>query len=94
MENFALTILLKSAQEMGIYNPFSKTSRWQSEKARFALPVNRPVDRPTVIFLTVVPPVDPPVDRAKPSVDRPVDRPAPESWVLLVGRPAFYGWPL
>ena len=40
-------------------------SRWQPEKVSFDLPVNRPVDRPTVIFLTVEPPVDCTVDRSQ-----------------------------
>ena len=39
--------------------------------------------------MTVVPPVDRPVDRPQPSVDRPVDRPAPESGVLSIGRPTI-----
>ena len=55
-------------------------------KVKNDLSVDRPVDRLTVIFLTVEPPVDRPVDRAKPAVDHPVDRPALESWVLSVGR--------
>ena len=44
-------------------------------------------DQPTVIFLTVVPPVDRPVDRAKPVGRKPGRPAAPESWVLSVGRP-------
>ena len=32
-------------------------------KGRIALPVDRPVDRSTVIFMTVEPPIDRPVDR-------------------------------
>ena len=56
---------------MGIYT-LSKSARWQLGKGRNALPV----DRPTVIFMIVVPPID-----------RPVDRPPPESGVLSVGRP-------
>ena len=42
------------------------------------LSVNRPVDRPTVRFLTVVPPVDRPIDRGLDTESRsslPVDRP-------------------
>ena len=43
---------------MGIYT-LSKSARWQLAKGRIALPV----DRPTVIFMTIEPPVDRPVDR-------------------------------
>jgi len=60
--------LVKIAQE---------SARWQSGKGKNALLVDRPIASATVIFLTVMPPVDRPVDRTKPSVDRPVDRPAP-----------------
>ena len=56
---------------MGIYSPKTNLPVG-SRKGQNALPV----DRPTVIFLTVVP-----------AVDRPVDRPPPESGVLSVGRP-------
>ena len=61
---------------MGIYNPLKNLVAGKGKNALS-------VDRPTVIFLTV----EPPVDRAKP-VGRPPGRPAtPESWVLSVGRP-------
>ena len=48
---------------MGIYNP-PKFCPLAARKVRNDLPVDRQVDRPTVIFMTVVPPVDRPVDRA------------------------------
>ena len=44
--------------------PSKNSVRWQPGKVRDDLPVDRPVDRPTVIFMTVVPSVDCPVDRA------------------------------
>ena len=67
--------LVKTAQEMGIYT-LSKIIAVAIWDAQIAPPVNRPVDRSTVTFLTV-----------EPTVNRPVDRPPPESGVLSVGRP-------
>ena len=66
---------------MAIYKPL-KNLPVGSWKGQNALPVDRPVDWPTVIFLTVEPPVDRQVDRPQPrlgcfqSVDRLVDRPS------------------
>ena len=40
-----------------------KSARWQAGKGRNALLVDRLVDRSTVIFMTVEPPLDHPVDR-------------------------------
>ena len=70
MEKFALKILVKNSPIDGYYMPLKKSARWQPGKVKNDLPVDRPVDHPTVIFLTVVPPVDRLVDRAQP-VSRP-----------------------
>ena len=58
------------------------------------LSVDRPVDRPTVIFQTVVPSVDRSVDRGQDTeskplcpVDRPVDRGLSREQSSLDGRP-------
>ena len=74
--------------------PSQKSASLQSEKGKVALPVNRLVDWPTVIFITV----DRSVDRAKANGRLP-DRPAPtrewgafsRSTAQLTGR---IGWPL
>ena len=52
-------IIKKSAQEM-VFIPSKNSARWQPGKVRNDLLVNRP----TVIFMTVVPPVDRPIDLA------------------------------
>ena len=57
--------LFKSCVKQTKTAPFyrvQKYSRWGQTCSQDDLSVDRPVDRPTVIFLTVVPPVD----RAKP----------------------------
>ena len=65
----------KPAQEMGIYT-LSKICPLAAKKGQNALPVDRSVNWRTVIFMTVVPPVDRPVDRAKATGQSP-GRPAP-----------------
>ena len=78
---------------MGIYNPL-KNVVVAARNVQNTLPVDRLVDWPTVIFLTV----EPPVDRAKP-VGRPPGRPAstPElgafSW-LTARSTSLLGWPV
>ena len=79
---------VKQPKTAPIHRP-PKTSRWGPTQQEILLLVDRPVDRPTVRFLTAVPPVDRPVDWAKP-----IGRPAlPKRWVVTVsrqpGRPAF-----
>ena len=66
-----LKFFVKSAQEV-VFIDQQKFCPLQPGKAQIVLLVDRPVDRPTVIFLTVVPPVD----RAK-DHGRPPGRPAP-----------------
>ena len=70
-------IALKNFGENSLREPLfigsQEYSRWVPEKVNF----DRPVDRPTVVFLTVEPPVDRPVNRPRQTrlpVDRPVDR--------------------
>ena len=48
---------------MGIYSPKEICPLASLVKGKIALPVDQAVDRPTVIFMTVEPPVDQPLDR-------------------------------
>ena len=70
----------------------TKTSRWGPNQQSALLSVDRPVDRPTVGFPTVEPPVDRSLDtesRHSLPVDRPVDRGLFQRAELSSGRP---GW--
>ena len=78
---------MKSAQDMGIHNPLQKLAIGNLGKPELPFRSIARSTGATVIFLTIVPLVDRPVDRAKPSIDCPVDRLTPESGVLSVGRP-------
>ena len=63
MRRKALKNLVENSLREALYMGSQNYSRWQPEKVIFDLPVDRLVDQPTVIFLTVEPPVDRPVDR-------------------------------
>ena len=54
MKILLLKFLLKTNSKWGIYNPV-EICPLAAEKGQIALPVDRPVDRPTVTFLTVEP---------------------------------------
>ena len=69
---FALGILGENNSRGGQFITPQKSARWQPEKGRNALPV----DRPTVIFMTV-----------EPSVDRPSPRPGYREQKLSTGQP-------
>jgi len=75
--------MYKSAQEKAYISPLKNLPVGSLERSKMTF---RSTDA-TVIFLTVVP-----------LIDCPVDRPALESGVLSFGRPrgrpAFYGWPV
>ena len=78
---------MKTAQVIGIYNPLQKLAVGNLEKPEFPFQSTARSTGATVIFLTVVPSVDRPVDGAQP-VGRPPGLPAPpEIWVVTVGRP-------
>ena len=76
MRIFALEKLIEISSKKWVFITHKNFARWQPGNVRNDLPVDQAVDRPTVIFITVVP-----------TVDRPVDRPPPESGALSVGRP-------
>ena len=94
-ENPLENLVKKQCSNPQIYRA-RKTSRWGLSE----LSVDRPADRPTVIFQTVVPSVDRSADRGQDTEsrslcpdDRPADRGFPESRALWtddrVGRPAL-----
>ena len=78
----------------GIYSPTKISARWQQERAVLPVRSTARSTGPTVIFMTVVPPVDRPVNRAwnqRATALWPVDRPVDRSWIQRaepsVGRP-------
>ena len=80
---------LKQLKKWGIYN-LKQFCSLAAGKGIFALPVDRPVDRPTVIFMTVVPPVDW-AWKQRVTALCPVDHPIDRNWLqraeLSAGRP-------
>ena len=65
MRIFALEKLVKNKLKWGVFIAPKRICPLAAGKGRNALPVDHPVDRPTVIFLTVEPPVDRPVDQGQ-----------------------------
>ena len=64
MRKFALEIVNQNNPREWVYIAHKQICPLAAGKGSFALPVDWPVNRPTVTFLTVVPAVDRPVDRA------------------------------
>ena len=96
LEVYEITCLkthLKSCRKQPKRSPFyrlQKCGRWRPTQQSRLLAVDRPVDRPTVKFLTVVPAVDRPIDRCLANdlaVDRPVDPAISREQRLSGGRP-------
>ena len=98
MGKTSLKTLLKSCRKQSKGSPFYrllKCDHWRPTQQTGLLSVDRPIDRPTVRFLTVVPAVNRPIDRClanDPAVDRPVNRAISREQRLsggrLHGRPA------
>ena len=63
MRKFALEIVVENSSKKWVFIAHKNSARWQPGKVRNDLSVDRLVDRPTVIFMTVVAPVDRPADQ-------------------------------
>ena len=63
MRIFALEIVIENSSKKWVFIAHKQICPLAAAKVRNDPPIDRPVDRPTVIFMTIVPLVDRPVDR-------------------------------